>query len=358
VGKYLESSPIYDKLFILCAHIYARPVDSEKVQKLGDNWTELIWDDLLYDIKDQKCIPFIGPGASDEWIHIREIAREWAKKYGYPYSLEDSSQLPRVSQFLAIQGGDESVPKKLLSRHLKEYLKSKPVPDFSLPQMQNNLYAVLADLHLPIYITTNYDHLMEQALKNKGKEPATDYSVWKELKDKELDAVQKYSGHTEVPRSDSYADFGVPNNKLPSKANPLVFHLLGDIDTPSSMVLTEKDYIDFAIYLSKMGDRYTLPHSIRQTLSSSTLLFIGYKLEDISFLIVFQGFIKLMSSRQPTSVAVQVQLPPEIDPDKKKTIQDYLDKFTESNFKMRIYWGESDMFLEQLRRRWLTVHAL
>jgi SIR2-like domain len=310
------------------------------VQKADDNWTELAWENLLYDIGDKRCIPFIGPGASEKWIQIDRIAKEWAELCHYPYSLQDSSQLPRVSQFLAIQEGDESSPKKMLSRQLK--IRKSPV--FS----ENSVYSVLANLHLPIYITTNYDHLMEDALRDKGKAPISDHSIWKDSRH------SRTPGHPESSYPiDKYSDFETPEMARPTSANPLVFHLLGDIDNPASIVLTEKDYIDFAIYLSKMGDRYTLPHSIRQNLPNSTLLFVGYRLEDLSFLIVFEGFIKLMSSLESKGIAVQVQLPLEIEPEKKNTIRKYLDKFTESYFKIRIYWGDPDEFLEQLRNRWL-----
>jgi SIR2-like protein len=310
-------------------------LESNKRQ-IDDNWTDLAWQNLLYDIDDKKCIPFIGPGASAKWIQLDEIAKDWAVKGQYPYPQEDSLQLPQVAQFLAIQEGDESIPKKMLSR----LLRVKP-PNFSLPEHENTVYSVLADLHLPIYITTNYDHLMEDALRSKGKAPVSDYCVWKEPKEKS----------TESYISDTHFDKDVSQNERPSSAKPLVFHLLGDIDNPTSMVLTQRDYINFAIYLSKMGDRYTLPHSIRQTLSNSTLLFIGYRLEDLSFLIVFEGFIKLMSSLDSKSIAVQVQMSPKIDPEKQKDIRKYLDKFTDSCFKIRIYWDDQHEFLQQLRSR-------
>lgn len=311
-------------------------------------WSGFAWEDLLYDIQEKKCIPFIGPGASAKWTQLDDIARDWAEKIQFPYSLEHFSQLPLVAQFLAIREGDE-VPKKRLSRHLK----NRPIPDFSAPEHENSVYAVLADLHLPIYITTNYDHLMEEALTGKGKEPISEHSIWNEAEGKQL-RVRKTNNEEDI------IDTGYSNrmNNLPKSARPLVFHLLGDMEEPASIVLTEKDYIDFAIYLSKMGDKYTLPTSIRQSLSGSTLLFIGYRLEDLSFLIVFEGFIKLMSSLRNTNIAVQVQIPPRIDPIKEKDIQNYLSRFTENYFKIRIHWDNPETFLQELRKRWLMMPKL
>jgi hypothetical protein len=190
---------------------------------------------------------------------------------------------------------------------------------------------------------------MEDALTDKGKTPSSEYSIWKDVIAGHNTLGQTTSPHSGSDNSDSDSDL---SRYKPTSANPLVFHLLGDIDIPTSMVLTEKDYIDFAIYLSKMGDRYTLPHSIRQNLPNSTLLFVGYRLEDIRFIIVFEGFIKLMSSLQSKSIAVQVQLPSKIESEsQKKTIQEYLEKFTESYFKIDIFWGDSETFFRQLRDR-------
>ena len=174
----------------------------------------------------------------------------------YPYPFEDSSQLRRVSQFMAtVMKEGEAYPKKRLSRLLKE----KPLPDFALPKYKNTVYAVLADLNLPICITTNYG------------------SIWKESK------------------VDSRNNSDTSDGSQPISAKPLVFHLLDDIDTPTFMVLTEKDYIDSAIYLNKYtsAEKYAFPQSIRRILSQATLLFIVDRLEDISFIIVFEGFIKL-----------------------------------------------------------------
>ena len=68
---------------------------------------------------------------------------------------------------MAIENEDELFPKDILSSELN---KIKP-PDFSLEENRNTPYAVLADLNLPIYITTNYDYSMEAALESRGKKP-------------------------------------------------------------------------------------------------------------------------------------------------------------------------------------------
>src|SRR5437879_5997630 len=92
---------------------------------------------FLENLKRQECIPFIGPEACKQWIPLGwDISRRWTKKYDYP--LEDSYQLPRVAQFLAIEESDTKFPKDLLSSELK---KIKP-PDFRMDEFRDTPPAV------------------------------------------------------------------------------------------------------------------------------------------------------------------------------------------------------------------------
>jgi SIR2-like domain len=166
-------------------------------------------------------------------LSLRDIARKWAGgslKHKYP--LEDGSQLSRVAQFLEIKESEE-FPKKALS---KEISAIKP-PNFSLKEHENTAYSVLADLNLPIYITTNYDLFMETALKAKGKSPVSEFCRWNK-------SIIEYTRRADIP-------FVSDDRKYaPSSANPLVFHLHGDMDHPLSLVLTEIDYLDFIFNIS------------------------------------------------------------------------------------------------------------
>ncbi len=136
------------------------------------------WEDLLYFIEKKKCTPFIGDEALSPWIPIHEWISEWTdglkKEYGYP--VDDSVGLPGVAQLLAIADGSELTPKNNLSRKLERIT----IPNFSLEKYRNTPYAILADLNLPIYITTNYDHFLEQALKSRGKQPISEFCAWNE----------------------------------------------------------------------------------------------------------------------------------------------------------------------------------
>jgi len=175
------------------------------------------WEDLLNSVMDQKCTPFVGAGACAEWLPIgSKIAHEWAISHNYP--LEDSGQLSRVAQFIGIERGHDMYPKIELSRQLKKI----SAPDFSMEKYKNTALVVLADLNLPVYITTNYDQFMEEALKIRGKDPVREFCRWNKFPDiLEENSVFDNAGYK------------------PTSHKPLVYHLHGHLDIPQSMVLTE-----------------------------------------------------------------------------------------------------------------------
>jgi hypothetical protein len=295
------------------------------------------WTDLLDSIEQHKCTPFIGAGACSfqnedgaRWLPLgKDIAKKWAEEYDYP--LEESSyQLPMVAQFLAIENGDDMYPKKILSRELKQV---NP-PNFFLEKFRNTPYAVLADLNLPIYITTNYDQFMESALKSRARDPVSEFCRW-----------NNYAKLAGIPSA-----FDKPRKYKPKESEPLVYHLHGDVNTPQSMVLTETDYIDFIVNLNSQSDM--LSAIVTQALVSTSLLFVGYSLQDINFRTIFRGIVNFLGSRFQLS-SVAVLLPPrQLSVDKQDQVQKYLNKYTESMFKVHVYWGDASQFSKEFRQRW------
>ena len=310
---------------------------------LNDEEEEDYWEDILSDIQERRCTPIIGEAVSHPYIPpSREIASSWAKQWGYP--LEDSYQLSRVAQFLAIEKADEVYPKRALRREVGGI---RP-PDFSTKEYENTAYSVLADLNLPIYITTNYDLFMEAALKQKGKSPVTEFCRW----NKEL-VYQRKAGIPLV--------FEADEKYAPEPEKPLVYHVYGlydlrdeyrpegrNIDLPRSLVLTEKDYVDFTLTISKEEEENILPTCIRDALSLTSLLVIGYGLDDLSFRVFFQGVVKTQTKPSGTILSVQLR-PTTNNPD--QAIK-YLRRYTQFMFgDVRVYWGDPSTFCEELRHR-------
>ena len=136
--------------------------------------TEGDWDSLIYRIKKGECTPFLGAGISADVIPTgAQIAAQWSEDPRFPYPLPEKKDLIKVAQYIALTI-DPLRPKELL----QEIIGKAGSPNFDDPAEP---HTVLAGLPLPLYITTNYDDFMHQALtKQKEKNSKTFISRWNE----------------------------------------------------------------------------------------------------------------------------------------------------------------------------------
>jgi SIR2-like protein len=291
--------------------------------------TEVDWDLLIGRIRDGKCTPFLGAGASVGVIPLAgTIARQWADKYDYP--LPDRSNLIQVAQFLAVQAQESTFPKTQLKR-----LIGNATPDFN---RATEIHSVLARLPLPIYITTNYDDFMFQALSLAEKKPVAELCRW----NKRLADSTMVSAETRRSAFDEGSEF------MPTPETPVVFHLHGSFLEPDSMVLTEDDYLDFLINVG--DDRRLLPHPIEKAFVQTSLLFLGYRLADANFRVVFRSLVNYLQ-RNFTRAHVSVQLAPDgLSNDQRDKALAYLDSYFKE-LKIRVYWGTCEEFAEDLTQR-------
>ncbi len=278
------------------------------------------WELLLRRIRDGKCTPFLGAGACYGILPLgSDIARSWAKEYDYP--MDDVYDLPRVAQYLSVQY-DSMYPKEEL---IKDFFSDEKKPDFS---ENNEPHGILADLPLPVYLTTNYDSFMVQALEASGKKPQREYCRWNE--------TIKYN--PSIFDDASYQ---------PDSQNPVVFHLHGLDKVPESLVLTDDDYLDFLINISK--EQNLLPHLIQRAMAGSSLLFIGYSLEDWTFRVLFRG---LVNSTESALRRISVDAPESTQ----RLIQKYRNMYFDK-IDIRIHWGNARNFVEELNSRWKAFQA-
>jgi hypothetical protein len=311
-----------------------------------DREKEATWTDLLYSIKEKKCIPFIGQEASLQWFNeLNDLSSNWAKEYQYP--LNNYNDLSSVSNFLAIENGNNIVPKNDLSRILS---KIKP-PDFSQEEYDNTPYSVLSKLPLPIYITTNYDHFMEAALISRGRQPVSDFCRWS-------DYLLKDEVYSDLSKNFSKSAFSIGETNLnsvleqgsdykPTVERPLVYHLYGDIAAPQSMVLTEKDYFDFVINLNKNDGKTLLNPFIYRIITYAPLLFIGYTLNNLFFRLL----LKSLSEKSHLSNSVIV-LPSLSNIENNKRAEEYFTKYVKDMFNASAFWIDNNDFSKELRARW------
>ena len=199
-------------------------------------------------------------------------------------------------------------------------------------------------------------------------------TLWKKLL-KINEGVLSRNSVDGIPKPSAVYDGGnfesvVKRSKYsPVVEKPLVYHLHGVQTIPESMVLTEKDYINFIVNLNKIDKM--LPPAIETALSRTSLMFIGYSLEDIAFRVIFQGIsILLNPKRESPGIAVQLaptleksQHPtegtnlPNASDEKLKLAQEWLSSYSDDMYKVLAYWGTSSQFLQELSERWNKFRA-
>ena len=286
------------------------------------------WELILKRIQAGKCTPFLGAGACSGTLPLGStVAQEWAKKHNYP--LEDDYNLVRVAQFLAVEV-DPMFPKEdIISQFEKKIAEDGP------PKFDDKLdpHRVLADLPIPVYMTTNYDDFMVRALKARNKEPKRELCRWNKMIEDYPSIWEKEHGYDPTPEK------------------PVVFHFHGTNEVPESIVLTEDDYLDFLVNISR--DQELLPPRIQRALTGTSLLFIGYNLTDWNFRVLFRGLIASME-RSLRRMSISVQLPPVnagTSSAASEKAQKYLDEYFD-RIDIKVYWGSAEEFMADLRQKW------
>jgi hypothetical protein len=289
---------------------------------MANTLDERDWEILLNSIGNRRCLPFLGAGACFGTLPLgSDIARALAGTRGFPF--EDRSDLTKVATYVAVTYDSAYVKEKVI-----ELLGDK-VPDFTQPDEPHQL---LAELNLPTYLTTNYDNFMVRALTQNLKDVRQELCRWHAV----------LAWHASL--WDSQPDF------RPTPANPVVYHLHGHTGEPQSLVLTEDDYLEFLAEMIR--NSRLLPGPIQQAIATSTLLFIGYRLGDWNFRVLFQA---LRPNAHTTNIAVLV--PPGDSAEERQSAMEYLDRYYRA-LDLHVYWGTAREFSAELRRRWSSYKRI
>lgn len=292
-----------------------------------EKWTDGDWEGLLYAIENKACTPVLGAGACAGVLPLgRDIANAWAKQDDYPF--QDTEYLPHVAQYVAIRSG-HNTPK---FRIRKEFA-ARNRPDFD---DRDEPHRLVADLRLPVYVTTNYDDFLMQALQRgpNPREPKREICQWYKLRSR--DKLEQDPGFEPTPEK------------------PLVFYLHGALDIVESMVLTEDDYLEFLVCVSEYEN--LIPPSVSERFTTSSLLFMGYSLDDMNFKVIFRKLASYMG-RNEAERHVSVQLAPKADESSEQFIARAMKQraYLERQFglqKVKVYWGTCRDFARELRARW------
>jgi len=281
------------------------------------------WKVLVDKIERQQCTPFLGAGLSAPHVPLgSQFASSLAKEFGYP--LTDVWNLPRVTQFIATSFRDSQFAKGKVADLILD-CECRP-PDFSDPAEPHR---ILAEFGLPMYLTTNYDRFMTRALEKVVPEVAT--------------VVCRWNYETRLAEEAMTAP--------PTARRPLVYHLHGVATNLASMLLTEDDYVDFLME-AQADLAQVVPCSIQEALGTTTLLFVGYGLNDWNFRVLLRSVMRRIN-KSSKRMNISVQIPPgddSIAPDRRDEAEAFLCDYLGTE-QVTVYWGDAQEFLSELRQR-------
>lgn len=335
-----------------------------RFERLNGNATGL--PGLMSLIEEGTATPILGPGMTDALLGTwRDVAKGLSAKWGFPLAPHDQSDLPQVAQFLST-----SQNRTFLRRQIREHLQEAIIaqhgdvldpegarPDLESGKTHPNLRAmtlselasavfkrerehheaephkVLASLPFKLYVTTNIDNALLDALRAAGKNPQREICRWND----------------ESRRIESIYDTN-PGYR-PTVDEPLIFHMFGHLDE-GSVVLTEDDYFDYLIGVSRAQSPSPIPPIVQFALTNSGLLFLGFRPDDWAFRVLLrfimgqEGSGGLMND-EISHVAVQVE-PDEDEVLSPARAMKYLTTFLSKRANINVFWGSVDDFARDL----------
>jgi hypothetical protein len=312
------------------------------------------WPALLNDIRHERCTPVLGPALNDGLIGSRqEIAQGWASQYHFPMAPHQREDLPHVAQYLAVNLSPQFPRDELKDYYHRELLKryGKHLPpgtkEWPLDELlkavgayrrsvdQFEPHAVLARLPFKIFITAHVSDLFTDALRAEGKDPQPELCRWK---DEPIWPTSIFDDPT--------------CQYEPSPQQPLVYHLFGHFQEPDTLVLTEDDYFDYLIGVTK--NKELIPETVRRALADSALLFLGFRMDEWNFRVLFRSILSQQANRWKRYTHIAAQIDPEegrmIEPDRaRRYLESY---FSQLDLRISIFWGSVENFVRRLSALW------
>ena len=311
------------------------------------------WEGLVRSLQRKKCLPILGPGLIEPFFGVwRDLALTWAHKHRFPFAESSQNSLPQVAQYLAISQGAAYPRDEWLShlQHaiLQHYGQNLPseTTDLELEALlmevgkwkrahdPDETFSILARLPLEIYLNTNPDNLLEEALRATGKDPQVEICRWRQ--GLEWDSV--------YAREPQYR---------PTIERPLVYHLFGHIRAPRSLVLTEDHYFDYLMWVNNRAEKEKpIPVVVARAWGDYGLLFLGFRPDEWNFRVLFRSILneeRRHRERDYKSVAVQIM--PEEEQIHSQHLRDFLAGYFQGT-NIDIYWGSGEDFIKELWQHW------
>lgn len=319
----------------------------------GDK-AEETWQKLLGPIRRGKVVPIIGPRLLQAvYGDTHDTARRLAEANRFPLAKHEREDLPRVAEYISVNASRndvidayrEQLRADLIEQHrgwlpAAEIPPAKREPELTellervgthLRANEDDPHRILAELRAPVYVTTTFDPLLERALEANGRKPQSLVSRWR---------YQQNAASSDEQRITK-----------PSAEKPIVYYAFGAFGAHESgddLVITEDDHFD---YMIDTATNKLMPDVVGSPLLKNSLLFLGFRLTDLRFRVLFRLMMSLGGRelmRRNCHVAVQV------DPDL-QTMADvegakaYLVKYFGEEAHIDIYWGSSEDLLVTLR---------
>src|SRR5262245_3940833 len=281
------------------------------------------WDTIVTSIESGRCVAFLGAGvnvsveggytglplgsqlteclvakligndgALDELIRI---VPDPAVKRVLDDTLRDlvklrAHDLARVALHIEAKPGGRNRLLELLGEFPPDG-ERKPSP----------LLVTLAKLPLRLVVTTNYDRLMEKAFEEvASQKPVVVVQPTKGFDPKAQREWQRRLTPL-VPTQPS------PRGEVDGEREPLIVYKIHGTfgDDESGLVISEEDYIEFLTIAGPESKR-GMPPVIKEMLVTSSLLFLGYSLEDWNFRAIYKGLVEpLPDPKKRMSFAIQ-----------------------------------------------------
>lgn len=306
------------------------------------------WDTLIHNIRQGTCTPILGSGLLEPLTgSFRDIARQLAETFRYPLADKEREELPLVAQYLVVDKDEkfarDAFVGALRAGILRHYGHDLPSETRKAPlekliseagKIRRDLevaepHEVLARMNLPLYVTTNPDNLLADALVAMGKKPRLALAPRGEL---------------------AGAGYQLDPQYVPTAEEPLVYHIFGHLREINSIVLTQDDYFDYLIEVTRNRD--LIPKIVGRHLADTALLFLGFQMTDWDFRVFFRSIMSQEGRRRRnlfSHVAVQ------IDPGRDRMADPVLaTRHLERYFELAdiyVFWGSAEDFLKTLLKQ-------
>jgi len=185
------------------------------------------------------------------------------------------------------------------------------------------VHATIASLPFTLILTTCQDALLSQALRAAGKTPVS----------------QRY--HLRGDKTDN-PEFPLSGSPM----SPVVFHLFGNAEEPSSLVLSENDILDFLIAV--VAERPPLPNSLLRAIKrvGQNFVFVGFGIRQWDLRILLKVLLRALELDRSGPAIAAEPLSGLLQPDREEMIL-----FYQRGTRVELEEKEATAFLAELCQR-------